>query len=196
MRLLLQLLLLFPFALAQNRYPFNATTLTSAPAFSSAAALILSQNFPASVLPGFAVAIESAASAASITGNINSLVTSVITATAPPDFITALPSEYQSRLRNAESQLNSIRSAASSRSTSTTRLTALGNGTANATAGTGVVGTASLTGGSTAAAGGTTTGGPAPATASPTGGVVGTGVPVVGVVAAGVLGFVGVLGAL
>ncbi|KAL8728811.1 MAG: hypothetical protein Q9181_005215 [Wetmoreana brouardii] len=101
-------LLALPLALAsppnllprQQQGPqLNGSTLTSAPALSSAAAQLVAQYLPTSLIPGFAIAIQSAAQSASVTGDINSLVSSVLTATAPPDFLTAvpLPSQYSSR---------------------------------------------------------------------------------------------------
>ncbi|KAL8696176.1 MAG: hypothetical protein Q9201_007790 [Fulgogasparrea decipioides] len=117
-------LLALPLALAsppnllprqQQGPPLNGSTLTSAPALSSAAAQLAAQYLPTSLIPGFAIAIQSAAASASVTGDINSLVSSVLTATAPPDFLTAvpLPSQYSSRYGALGSQLSLIRSQAS-----------------------------------------------------------------------------------
>ncbi|KAL8826473.1 MAG: hypothetical protein Q9170_007389 [Blastenia crenularia] len=113
--------------------PLNGSTLTSVPAYASAAALLAAQNIPASLLPSLAIAIQSAAASASVTGDINSLVSSALTAATPPPFFTALPSQYQSRLSVIEKSLSLIRSEASvatAKPTSTFR--AINNGT-NAT---------------------------------------------------------------
>ncbi|KAI4170479.1 MAG: hypothetical protein LQ343_004982 [Gyalolechia ehrenbergii] len=137
----MHLLYLLPFALLthatpdlfpRQNPPLNGSTLTSAPALSSAAAQLISQYFPSSLLPGLAIAIESAASSASITGNINSIVSSALTASTPPPFLTALPTQYQSRLSVIESSLSMIRSEASAATVIPTS-TLMNNGTGNAT---------------------------------------------------------------
>ncbi|KAL8869142.1 MAG: hypothetical protein Q9174_004491 [Haloplaca sp. 1 TL-2023] len=150
MAMCLFLLFTLPFALAtppqlqarqQPSLSLNGSTITSGPAFSSAAAQLVGQYFPSSLLPSFAIAVQSAADEASMTGNINSLVSSVLTATSLPDFLTAvpLPSQYSSRLGLIESQLNLIQSQAESataRHTSTLVAAGGGNGT-NGTMGNG-----------------------------------------------------------
>ncbi|KAL9594668.1 MAG: hypothetical protein Q9219_006906 [cf. Caloplaca sp. 3 TL-2023] len=136
----MHLLHLLPLALLSHAHPdlfprqaipLNGSTLTSPPALSSAAFQIITQNLPTSILPSLAIAIQSAAASASITGNINSIVTSVLTAATPPPFLTAIPSQYQSRLSVIEKSLGAIRSeaeAATAKPTSTLR--ALGGGNA------------------------------------------------------------------
>ncbi|KAI4198173.1 MAG: hypothetical protein LQ350_005460 [Teloschistes chrysophthalmus] len=139
MRLSPIFLLLFPLPLLTHASPFedllprqqeqpklNGSTLTSGPAFSSAAVQIAAQNIPSSLIPGFAIAIQSAAQSASVTGDINSLVSSILTATIAPDFLTAvpLPPQYSSRLAAIENQLSVIKSQASE---ATVRPTTTGN---------------------------------------------------------------------
>ncbi|KAI4121539.1 MAG: hypothetical protein LQ338_006308 [Usnochroma carphineum] len=102
-----------PDLLPRQYQPLNGSTLTSPSALSSAAALLAAQNFPSSLLPDFAIAIQSAAASASVTGDINSLVSSALTAATPPPFFTALPSQYQSRLSVIEKSLSLISSEAS-----------------------------------------------------------------------------------
>ncbi|MCJ1373232.1 hypothetical protein MMC20_004460 [Loxospora ochrophaea] len=82
---------------------------TDAADFSSAASQLISQYIPQSILPNIGIAIQSAASAASITGDINSIVQSVFTAKTPPAFVTALPSSYQSDILKVESAISSLR---------------------------------------------------------------------------------------
>ncbi|KAL9577172.1 MAG: hypothetical protein Q9212_006539 [Teloschistes hypoglaucus] len=110
----------------QDQLKLNGSTLTSGPAFSSAAVQIAAQNIPSSLIPGFAIAIQSAAQSASVTGDINSLVSSILTATVAPDFLTAvpLPPQYSSRLAAIENQLSVIKSQAS---VATVRPTTTGN---------------------------------------------------------------------
>ncbi|KAL8914663.1 MAG: hypothetical protein Q9172_007047 [Xanthocarpia lactea] len=110
----------------------NGSTLTSPPALSSAAQQLIAANIPPSILPAFAIAIQSAAASASITGNINSLVSSVLTAATPAPFLENIPSSYQSRLGSLESQLSRIREEASQATVKPT-LSAVNNGTRNAT---------------------------------------------------------------
>ncbi|KAA6410804.1 MAG: hypothetical protein FRX48_05114 [Lasallia pustulata] len=76
----------------------------------SAQALPLIANFiPQSLLPGLGVAIQAAASSATITGDINSIVTSALIAPTPPPFLTALPSQYSPYISTLEAQLSSLR---------------------------------------------------------------------------------------
>ncbi|KAL8880464.1 MAG: hypothetical protein Q9198_002129, partial [Flavoplaca austrocitrina] len=117
------LLLLIPLALFTNADPdlsprqaqlsFNGSTLTSSSALSSAAAQLITANIPTSIIPGLAIAIQSAAASASISGNINSLVSSVLTAATPAPFLEELPASYQSRLDALNSQVGRIREEAS-----------------------------------------------------------------------------------
>ncbi|KAI4101785.1 MAG: hypothetical protein L6R37_004762 [Teloschistes peruensis] len=110
----------------QEQLKLNGSTLTFGPAFASAAAQVAAQNIPSSLIPGFAIAVQSAAQSASVTGDINSLVSSILTATVPPDFLTAvpLPPQYSSRLAAIENQLSVIKSQASE---ATVRPTTTGN---------------------------------------------------------------------
>ncbi|KAL8863099.1 MAG: hypothetical protein Q9178_000473 [Gyalolechia marmorata] len=112
--------------------PIDDEHQTSPPALSSAAQQLIAANIPPSILPAFAIAIQSAAASASITGNINSLVSSVLTAATPAPFLEDIPSSYQSRLGSLESQLSRIREEASQATVKPT-LSALNNGTGNAT---------------------------------------------------------------
>ncbi|KAL9009223.1 MAG: hypothetical protein Q9173_005725 [Seirophora scorigena] len=105
---------LLPFTLLAHATPGvlrrqENSTLTSSPAVSSAAAQLVEQYFPSSVLPGLAIAIQSAAQSSSVTGNINSIVSSVLTAATPPPFLTDVPSQYQSGLSAIQQTLSSIR---------------------------------------------------------------------------------------
>ncbi|KAL8843404.1 MAG: hypothetical protein Q9176_002017 [Flavoplaca citrina] len=118
-----KLLLLIPLALSTNADPdlsprqaqlsFNGSTLTSSSALSSAAAQLITANIPTSIIPALAIAIQSAAASASVTGNINSLVSSVLTAATPAPFLEDLPASYRSRLDALNSQVGRIREEAS-----------------------------------------------------------------------------------
>ncbi|MCJ1429145.1 hypothetical protein MMC29_007058 [Sticta canariensis] len=70
---------------------------------------IFSLYIPQSIRPGLGVAIQSAAASATITGNINSLVTSALLAETPPGFLTAVPSQYQTNIARVEAAVSSIR---------------------------------------------------------------------------------------
>ncbi|KAL8955802.1 MAG: hypothetical protein Q9193_006472 [Seirophora villosa] len=110
----MRILQLLPFAVLAYAKPGvlrrqENSTLTSSPAVSSAAAELVEQYFPSSVLPGLAIAIQSAAQSSSVTGNINSIVSSVLTAATPPPFLTDVPSQYQSGLSAIQQTLSSIR---------------------------------------------------------------------------------------
>ncbi|KAL8964396.1 MAG: hypothetical protein Q9197_006941 [Variospora fuerteventurae] len=114
----MRLLHLLPFALLaratpevfpRQEQPLENSTQTSPSVVSSAAAALVDQYFPSSVLPGLAVAIQSAAASSSISGNINSIVSSALTAATPPPFLTAVPSQYQSGLSSIQYSLSVIR---------------------------------------------------------------------------------------
>ncbi|KAL8776996.1 MAG: hypothetical protein Q9213_008048 [Squamulea squamosa] len=112
--------------------PVDAEHHTSPPALTSAAQQLIAANIPPSILPALAIVIQSAAASASITGNINSIVTSVLTAATPAAFLENIPSSYQSRLGSLESQLSRVRAEASQATVKPT-LSAMNNGTRNAT---------------------------------------------------------------
>ncbi|KAL8688009.1 MAG: hypothetical protein Q9218_005972 [Villophora microphyllina] len=227
-------LFVLPFALLTHATPdllprqappkLNGSTLTTGPALASAAAQLAAQYFPSSVIPGFAIAVQSAAASASVSGDINSLVSSILTAQSPPAFLTAvpLPSEYSSRLNAIESQLSVISSQSSQatvRPTTTGNVTALTTITSNSTTmttslaatvngtmtsafgyqnGTLTSTTASSTS-SSGGAGGTTSaggnGGPSPTSKSSGGLAAATKVPLA-FAAAGMMGLVGVAAVL
>ncbi|KAL8715244.1 MAG: hypothetical protein Q9220_001202 [cf. Caloplaca sp. 1 TL-2023] len=199
----------------QPSLSFNGSTLTSPPALSSADAAIIAAAIPPSIIPALAIVIQSAAASASISGDINSLVSSILTAETPPPFLASLPSQYATRLSALEAQLSGIRSQAS-QATVIPTISVVGNRTlfGNVTAATtvtsnGVTVTTSFTGSvfngsttvvgggltvmgtSTSAMGGSSTAGGA--AASPTGskGAAATKVPFV----AAAVGVVGLLGA-
>ncbi|KAJ9647957.1 hypothetical protein H2201_001324 [Coniosporium apollinis] len=77
-------------------------------AFSSAAGQLISLYIP----PSVASAIYSAASAASVTGDPNSIIQSALTATASPTWLTAVPTEYQPNLNSLDSEISALRGAA------------------------------------------------------------------------------------
>jgi hypothetical protein len=85
---------------------------TNAAEFSSAANQLVSLYIPASVAVPLGVAVQSAASAQGITGDINSIVQSALTATSAPSFLTAIPSQYQSNIVSLESAISALRGAA------------------------------------------------------------------------------------
>ncbi|KAL8667396.1 MAG: hypothetical protein Q9202_000612 [Teloschistes flavicans] len=205
----------------EEQLKLNGSTLTSGPAFSSAAVQVAAQNIPTSLIPGFAIAIQSAAASASVTGDINSLVSSILTATVAPDFLTAvpLPPQYSSRLAAIENQLSVIKSQASeatvrptttgnvtelttltsSGSTVTTSLAATVNGTVTSAFGyrngtlTSTTASSTTSGGETTGAGGK--GGASPTSSSSGGLAAATKVPLA-FAAAGMMGLVGVAAVL
>ncbi|KAI4251356.1 MAG: hypothetical protein LQ352_004901 [Teloschistes flavicans] len=205
----------------EEQLKLNGSTLTSGPAFSSAAVQIAAQNIPTSLIPGFAIAIQSAAASASVTGDINSLVSSILTATVAPDFLTAvpLPPQYSSRLAAIENQLSVIKSQASeatvrptttgnvtelttltsSGSRVTTSLAATVNGTVTSAFGyrngtlTSTTASSTTSGGETTGAGGK--GGASPTSSSSGGLAAATKVPLA-FAAAGMMGLVGVAAVL
>ncbi|MCJ1223603.1 hypothetical protein MMC12_000246 [Toensbergia leucococca] len=122
---LLPLALLASTATAQ----INASTITNTAEFSAAANQIVSDFIPPSIVVAVGVAVQSAASVASITGDINSIVQSALTAATPPPFLTAIPSEYQSNVQGIESAISSLRQAVSSTSTTSMMPNATANGT-------------------------------------------------------------------
>ncbi|MCJ1364061.1 hypothetical protein MMC16_003170 [Acarospora aff. strigata] len=81
--------------------------------FSSAANQLISLYIPQSLAVPFGIAVQSAASAASVTGDINSIVESALTAATPPPFLTALPTQYSSNLVSLESAISALRGVAS-----------------------------------------------------------------------------------
>ena len=87
---------------------------TDAAQFNSIALSLVSQYIPASILPDLGIAVQSAASKASVTGDINSIVSSALTAATPPPFLTGLPSQYQTPVNKLGSTLSSIRGAIAS----------------------------------------------------------------------------------
>ncbi|KAI9850406.1 MAG: hypothetical protein M1830_007027 [Pleopsidium flavum] len=91
--------------------------------FSSAANQIISLYIPQSLAVPFGVAIQSAASAASVTGDINSIVESALTAETPPPFLTAIPTVYQSNLMSLESAISALRGAANTGISGAARVT-------------------------------------------------------------------------
>lgn len=95
--------------MANNRTNRNGTD-----HFSKIALEIFSLYIPQTARPGLAVAIQSAAASASITGDINSIVTSALLAETPPAFLAAVPSPYQSNIARVEAALSSIRAGISS----------------------------------------------------------------------------------
>ncbi|OCK73520.1 hypothetical protein K432DRAFT_430546 [Lepidopterella palustris CBS 459.81] len=82
---------------------------TIGPAFSSAANQLISLYVPAAGQS----AILSAASAASITGDPQSIINSALAATVVPSWLAAVPTEYQSCINSVESAISGLRGAAS-----------------------------------------------------------------------------------
>ena len=68
---------------------------------------IAASYFPSSIIPSLAVAIGSA----SATGDPEAIISELKTASAPPPYLSALPTQYQSRLTVAEGLISSLRSA-------------------------------------------------------------------------------------
>lgn len=77
--------------------------------FSAQALGLIAGFIPQSLLPGLGVAIQAAASSATISGDINSIVTSALIAPTPPPFLSALPSQYSPYISSLEAQLSSLR---------------------------------------------------------------------------------------
>ena len=69
----------------------------------------VSQYIPQSILPAIGIAIQSAASSASITGDINSIVQSALTADPPPSLLAAIPTQYSRNVASLQGALSNIR---------------------------------------------------------------------------------------
>lgn len=82
---------------------------TDEAAFSSAAAQLISLYIP----PSVASAIASAAAAATVTGDPASIVQDALTATSPPPWLSAVPSEYAPNLSSLDSAVEALRGYAS-----------------------------------------------------------------------------------
>lgn len=201
------LLLLFSAQWCSAQY--NASTLTASGQLDAAVSQIAASYFPSSIQPSLAIALVSA----SVTGDINSVVTSFITAASPPPFVTnAALAPYSSRIAKAESLISSLRAGVYSATHTTANNTISANGTLGivttetASNGSAVVTTlpAHVVNGSTVEGAATTSGGAAPstpatttpaapATSSSSGFALPTQVPAS---AAAVLGLLGVMAAL
>ncbi|KAI9819929.1 MAG: hypothetical protein M1827_006499 [Pycnora praestabilis] len=105
--------LLSPAAFASPPQEKRQATSTNGAQFSSAANQLISLYLPESVLLPIGVAVQSAASAASVTGDINSIVESALLAPTPPPYLSAVPAQYQSNIAALESAINSLRLIAS-----------------------------------------------------------------------------------
>ncbi|KAI9819016.1 MAG: hypothetical protein M1826_001231 [Phylliscum demangeonii] len=81
--------------------------------FTSAVNQLISVYIPPSVGIPIGVAIQSAAAASGVTGDINALVQSALAAPTPPPYLTAVPSQYQPNLVSLESAINALRGVAS-----------------------------------------------------------------------------------
>jgi len=77
--------------------------------FSSAAEQLISLYIPQSVAVPLGVAIQSAASTAGVTGDINSIVQSALTAATPPAFLSAVPTQYKPNIVSLESAISALR---------------------------------------------------------------------------------------
>lgn len=97
-------------------------------AFSSAAGQLISLYIP----PSVASAIYSAATAASVTGDPNSIIQSALTATASPIWLTAVPTEYQSNLNALDSEISALRGAAATGIPGADRVTTMTNSAGSA----------------------------------------------------------------
>jgi hypothetical protein len=79
-------------------------------AFSSAANALISTYFPTAVLAAITPAVASAASAASVTGNPESLLFSALDASPRPSWlVNAIPSGYSSQVAALESAIDALR---------------------------------------------------------------------------------------
>ncbi|KAI9867244.1 MAG: hypothetical protein M1813_009522 [Trichoglossum hirsutum] len=111
-----------------GRRQVSVTTAPLSPdAFSSAVAALISSYIPASVLIPIANAIQSAASAAGTTGDIQDILITALAGTAPPTWLTAIPTEYQSPFADLESAISSLKSGVISNAASLSTTTPLGS---------------------------------------------------------------------
>ncbi|KAI9716434.1 MAG: hypothetical protein M1812_005329 [Candelaria pacifica] len=99
-------------------YPRQSAVATDPAQFSSAANQLISLYLPPSVGVPIAVAIQSAASAAGVTGDINSIVNSALMATKAPPFLTAVPTQYATNVAALQGAISSLRGVASASSIS------------------------------------------------------------------------------
>ena len=83
---------------------------TNGEQFTSAANQLISAYLPSSVLPELEVAVSVGASAASITGDVKSILQSALLESKIPDwFASVVPSAYSSNIRALESNINELR---------------------------------------------------------------------------------------
>ncbi|KAH0565232.1 hypothetical protein GP486_001376 [Trichoglossum hirsutum] len=77
--------------------------------FASAVAALVASYIPSSVLIPLGSAVQSAANAAGITGNIQDILNQALTGTAPPPWLTAIPSQYQPNILSLESAISQLK---------------------------------------------------------------------------------------
>ncbi|KAI9864805.1 MAG: hypothetical protein M1813_002575 [Trichoglossum hirsutum] len=80
--------------------------------FASAVGQLISSYIPASVLIPLGSAVQSAASAAGLTGNIQDILSTALAGTAPPTWLAAIPTQYQPNLASLESAISALKSSA------------------------------------------------------------------------------------
>ena len=83
---------------------------TDAAQFTSAADQLISEYIPSTALPAFESAVSSAASAAKITGDAQSLLYGALLASSIPGwFASGVPSEYSAQIAALESDISALR---------------------------------------------------------------------------------------
>ncbi|KAI9696577.1 MAG: hypothetical protein M1836_005596 [Candelina mexicana] len=132
-------------------YPRQSAVATDPAQFSSAANQLISLYLPPSVGVPIAVALQSAASAAGVTGDINSIVNSALIATSAPSFLTAVPTEYKTNIAALQGAISSLRGAASAGTITGAARVITSTNSAGSAVVTTVPGAANATGGAAAA---------------------------------------------
>ena len=109
-----------------NHLTINFSRSTASGQLDAAISQIAASYFPSSLQPSLAVALESA----SVTGDINSVVASFITAANPPPFVTnSALAPFSSRIAKAESLISSLTAGVYSATHTTANNTISANGT-------------------------------------------------------------------
>ncbi|KAH0542736.1 hypothetical protein FGG08_002875 [Glutinoglossum americanum] len=101
------------------------------PEFEAAVSALIASYIPSSILIPLGAAVQSAAAAAGVTGALPDIIESALGAPAPPTWLTAIPTEYQSNIAALESAIESLKEGVTATAAPSSGITspASGNGT-------------------------------------------------------------------
>jgi hypothetical protein len=124
----LAIALLSSTVLAQNP---PAPTTPPSPEFEAAVSALIASYIPSSILIPLGAAVQSAASAAGVTGSLPDIIDSALGAPTPPTWLTAIPTEFQSNIAALETAIESLKAGATMTAAPSSGATsaASGNGT-------------------------------------------------------------------